>query len=387
MFKLTDDNSTIIGCNHDAWVTEPQLKFTTLGYGAAFTGATRYKGTIAPQSGMNEHGIVFTTLAIYEPTNQKKLSGKPISDRALFLESVLQKCKSLEEVEEYFAQYDRSIFINDLFVYMDSDGRVLFVEPYLMHYYNDPTLVQSNFCPSETQDKSMIMQERFIRGNAFIKNAYSTDFSFARSMIEEMTVCRERHGDGTLISTLWDNQNLTFEVIFYHDFDSVRSYDLRSELLKGDTTYIMENMFPVNEEFEELKKYHTPFNTPLLRFLLAAIGGLSGLLGLWFIWQVFVSNSRNESWYWSIQAVAALMVFAYCFALATDIAMFYSPWPYDHPQSLWRTLIGIAPIFFCLALIVNLTRIRRIIQDKRYSVLFGSGFYLLITIGFFYWSL
>jgi hypothetical protein len=386
MFKLTDGRSTVVGCNHDAWVTEPQLKFTTTGYGAAFTGATRYNGRIAPQSGMNEHGLVFTTLSIYPPDNASPFRGKPIADRTLFLESVLQQCKTLEEVEQYFYQYNRSCFLQDLFVYIDTAGRVLFVEPYCMHYSMNPALVQSNFCPSETADRNEIKQERFVRGNAFIAGGYSAELPFARSMIEEMSVCRERHGDGTLISTVWDNQHLCFEVMFYHDFDSVRSFDLRAELLKGDATYPLEQIFPKNRGFEELKSYRTPFNTPALRLLLALIGGLSGILGLWFIIQLFRSAEQKRRVWWTFQATAAFLGLGYCFILATDIAMFYYPWPYMHPQSWWRTALGITPLVLFLAIIINLLNAGRILDERRISLFAGSGFYLLMMAGFFYWT-
>lgn len=386
MFKLTGNDKTIIGCNHDAWVTEPQLKFTTKGYGAAFTGATRYQGTIAPQSGMNVHGLVFTTLTIYPPLNRGTFKGIPITDRTDFLESVLQQCKTLEEVEQYYSKHNRSCFIQDLFVYIDSSGRVLFVEPYLMHYNTDSTLVQSNFCPSETTDYESIKQERFVLGNSFIESGYKAEFDFARAMIEKMSVSRQRHGDGTLISTVWDNQNLKFDVIFYHNFDSIKSYDLKEALLDGDKTYSLEQIFPRNNQFEELKQYRTPFNTPVIRLFLAFVGGVSGILGLLFLITVLRTSRRSLKIFWSIDAVAAILGFGYCYILATDIAMFYYDWPYIHPGSLWRTVLAFSPILLLLTLGMNLFYSRKLIKRRSISLILANLLYVVLLLGFVYWS-
>ena len=45
-------------------------------------------------------------------------------------------------------------------------------------------------------------------------------------------------------------------------------FDLTTELLKGDHVMAIPELFPENAEFEELKSYKTPFNTPELRITL-----------------------------------------------------------------------------------------------------------------------
>ncbi len=386
MFKITVGRNNIIGCNNDAWVTEPQLKFTNKGYGAAFTGATRYNGKIAPQSGMNEFGIVFTTLSINPPKHQKTFQGIQINDRSQFLESVLQKCKTLEEVEQFYSRFNRSCFIQDLFVYIDSSGRVLFVEPFVMHYRDDASLIQSNFCPSETTDLTDIQQRRFIRGNAFIANGYSADFYFGMNLIKEMSVSRKRHGDGTLISTIWDNRNLKFDVVFYHDFDHIKSFSLKKELAEGEGIYKLDTMFPRNKDFEELKTYKTPFNTPVLRLLLAIVGFLSGILGLWFAIRAIRASVWKLKLFWALQTLASLIGFGYCFILATDIAMFYYDWPYFHPSSNWRTLMSYTPLVIGLVFLINLFYLNKCIHKQAIDLMLETVLFVGILTGFLYWS-
>ena len=386
MFKLTFDGHSVIGCNHDAWVTEPQLKFTTSGYGAAFTGATRYQGKIAPQSGMNEHGLVFTTLSIYPPSRQRPFEGLPINDRTQFLESVLQNCKTLEEVEHFYARYDRSCFLRDLFVYVDATGRTLFVEPFQMHYSHEPALIQSNFCPSECIDLSEIKQERFVRGQSFIAEGFTVDLDFGKKLIQEMSVSRRRHEDGTLISTVWDNESLAFDVMFYHDFSIVKSFDLKQELLKGDTVYLLDEIFPPNQAFQHLKAYKTPFNTPALRFALAIWGSLSGLLGLWFLLQSFRAVTWKSKLFWVVHASVAWLGFGYCFVLATDVAAFYYDWPYVHPTANWRTMFSYVPILFAAVLLINFRQGLEPMGKPAVGLKMGTILYAGMIAGFFYWS-
>lgn len=386
MFKLTFEGHSVLGCNHDAWVTEPQLKFTTLGYGAAFTGATRYQGKIAPQSGMNAHGLVFTTLSIYPPKNQQPFEGLPINDRGQFLESVLQNCKTLKEVEQYYSRYNRSCFLRDLFVYVDANGRVLFVEPFKMHYSDEPTLIQSNFCPSECNNLSEITQERFVRGHSFIAEGFTADMDFGRKLIQEMSVSRRRHGDGTLISTVWDNERLAFDVMFFHDYSIVKSFDLKQELLQGDTIYLLDEMFPPNQAFEDLKTYKTPFNTPALRFALAVWGSLSGLLGFWFLIHSFRAVTRKAKMFWVIHAFVAWLGLGYCFVLATDIAMFYFDWPYVHPTAGWRTMLSYVPILLFFVLLTNLFQGFRSMTKPLTGLKLETILFAGMIGGFLYWS-
>ena len=70
MYKITADGKTMVGCNHDAWLTTPKIWFETAKqqneYGTVFTGSREvspYRTT--PQSGMNTVGLAFSYFSSY----------------------------------------------------------------------------------------------------------------------------------------------------------------------------------------------------------------------------------------------------------------------------------------------------------------------------------
>ena len=76
MYKITADGKTMVGCNHDAWLTTPKVWFQNAKqanqYGAAFTGARQVSNNrTTPQSGMNTSGLVFSRLTSYYPIQKQ----------------------------------------------------------------------------------------------------------------------------------------------------------------------------------------------------------------------------------------------------------------------------------------------------------------------------
>ena len=71
MYKITVDGKTMVGCNHDTWFSTPKIWFENAReqneFGACFTGARQVGGSnTAPQSGMNEKGLVLVLTYSHE---------------------------------------------------------------------------------------------------------------------------------------------------------------------------------------------------------------------------------------------------------------------------------------------------------------------------------
>jgi len=130
MYKITVDGKTIVGCNQDTWRTTTAIWFeistNESEYGACFTGSRKVSHSkFAPQSGMNEKGLVFSRLAAYHPNkNFQQTNKKQITNEVEYLTDILHKCKTVEEVRRYINVYDHSIFIDDVYIYIDQSGKM-----------------------------------------------------------------------------------------------------------------------------------------------------------------------------------------------------------------------------------------------------------------------
>lgn len=251
MYKVSLAGKTMVGCNHDTWFETPKIWFETQGYGAGFTGA-RMDGAngCAPQSGMNEYGLVFSRLATATPASKVSFEGKKqIVNPTLYLKDILHTCKTIEDVQKYIDQYDHSYFSQDVFIYIDRSGKYLVVEPYKMTIGTDQKYVLANFCPSTISDFSTIKQVRYLNGELFLKDKIDTSLEFCTALSDTMHVCRKKIGDGTLLTSIWDNSEGTVSLYFYHDYKTSVQFSLKQELEKGNHQLDIPTLFPRTKNF------------------------------------------------------------------------------------------------------------------------------------------
>jgi hypothetical protein len=399
MYKVTVDGKTMVGNNEDSWRTTPHIWFETGkngSYGCCFVGSRSIgNNRFAAQSGMNEHGLAFSRLSSYHPiqTNDEK-SLKLIENADLFLMEVMHSCKSVDEVEAMLAQYDRSCFIGDVFVYVEPSGKYLIVEPYNLIHGTDPYYVQSNYCPSITSETERRMQERYRKGSDLLSKEIGTSWEFCTRLSQEMHVSRDKISDGTLLTTIWSTEDLNFKLFFYHDFTSSISFDLMEELAKGDHQVGIESMFPENEDFTKLKEYITPFNTPWLRVVITSFGGFFLLSG--FIFMIGVLSAKRKKRHGSSLFLLFLVLFlsfCYMFVLASTQEIFYFPAPYKSPVSNTITVGAYFPYIIIFLILVIIYLFWRKSALRNWNVLSKillslNAFALACVIfGLFYWKL
>lgn len=401
MYKVTVDGKTMVGCNEDAWRTTSRIWFENSknenGYGACFTGSRKVGANeFAPQSGMNEEGLVFSRLAAYHPNkNLKQIDKKQITNEVRYLTDILHKCKTIDEVKRYIEMYDHSIFLDDVFIYIDKSGDYLVVEPYKTIEGNDPSYVLANFCPSFTSNQNARKQTRYKNGEDYLKdNSLDTSLIFYVAMSDTMHVCRNRNGDGTLLTSIWDTQKGLVNLYFYHSYDSTIQFNLTKELALGDHIISIPSLFPHNAEFKRLSEYKTPFNVSSLRFTLVFIGGVFFFLS--FLYLISYFNKRNTDNFNLIKLLFSglnVLLVAYLFILATNINIYYFDAPYQHYSSDLISLSSYIPFLLLLLIIpITLYNIRYIkINSKsiwiKSALIFNNMIYLLLIIGFGYWGL
>lgn len=396
-YKITKGNKTFVGCNHDTWFTTPHIWFENAKsgkYGAAFTGA-RFDGAngYAPQSGMNTMGLAFERLASSHPFQKKFSLKKKITNPTKYLKDILHSCKSVEEVAAYIRKYDFSYFLEDVFIYVEKSGKYLIVEPYTLTISHNPSYVISNFCPSITDKKTAHKLDRYRNGVNFLKNGFDTTLAFCKALSDTMHVCRDKIGDGTLISSIWDLKSGIVNLYFYHDYNTTVQFNLKEELEKGNHILSIESLFPFNKEFEKLKDYKTPKNSVAIALFIIGSAAFFLLTSVFFLIQYF---RRTESkLYPRLQLLLfpiGIIMFFYMVVLCGSVNVYYFPAPYKDPTNLFITLTSYIP-FLLVLLILPFTLINYQLFKNNTWGFMGKWLFTvnnviyLILIGLFtYWK-
>ena len=401
MYKFTVGNKTMVGTNFDAYYTSPRIWFetavSTSTYGAAFSGG-RVSGVngYAPQSGMNEAGLSFSRLASATPEkNVLDVSNKKtITNECIYLKDILHTCKSVEEVQNYISHYNHSFFLQDVFIYIEKSGKYLIVEPYTMAMGNDANYVLSNFCPSETDAIAANKIDRYRNGAELLKTKVDTTLEFCKKLSDTMHVCRKKIGDGTLLSTNWDLRDGNLTMYFYHDYKHAISYNLKSELAKGNHYFDIPKLFPPNTEFQKLIDYKIPQNSKSIMSFFMMCFGLYVFSGFYF----FISYIRkrkvaNFSKQKLLLCAMSSILFYYLMVLATNMYIFYFPAPYKDYKFSHLNIAAYIPFLSLLLLIPLLITNWKIVKEKSWP-LFSKWLFTLNNITFIiliflfaYWGL
>ncbi len=399
MYKLTAHGKTMLGSNYDAYFTTAKIWFENPRRpgecGAVFTGGNpEGPNGNRPQSGMNTCGIAFTGAAVQDPTMAPDPRKKQIPSLAQYLKDILHQCKTLQEVHDHIAQYDRSKFPGTVFLYTDQAGDYLIVEPDTMTMGHDTKLVLSNFCPSTTSLADARKLERYRNGLDFRHGQIDPSLSFCTALSDTMAVCRARIGDGTLLTTIWDAQAGKVYLYFYHDFEHLVQFDLQTELAKGDHSLDIPALFPPNAEYAQLIAYQIPQNSPRIRIFLLLCAALFLFSGCYFLIQFFRGKAGNQyaRLQWMLFPLGLVLTY-YMYVLETNMYVFYFPAPFqDHPFSI-QNIAAYIP-FLMLVLIVPMAWIGvKIARDAAWPT-FSKGLFWMnnltywVLIGFFgYWGL
>lgn len=392
-YKVTLGDKTMFGFNYDNWTTNPKIWFETNKYGSVFTGANYFDGMLSPASGMNEYGLCFGTLATATPDKEKSYEGKlKIESRAQFLKQILHSCKTVDEVKVMLEKYDRTMFAKDVFFYVDKNGNYLIVEPFEMIMASENKYVLGNFCPSTITDYNTIKQERYINGSLFLKNKIDTSLQFCTSLSDTMHVCREKIGDGTLLTSILDLKSGIINLYFYHDYNNVVQFNLKEELAKGDHMMEIPSLFPTNKEYQKLLTYQTPQNNRLIASTLFIFILLFGFSFVYFITSYFRNKNKIARNYQLALTVLSLCFMYYMYVLVKEINIFYFPAPYKHYTFGLIDIVSYLPYVLILFIIPSIVTNVKMIKNKTWSffptlLFITNNIAYLVLIGlFYYWG-
>lgn len=394
-YKVTSGGKTMVGSNYDTWQATPRIWFETNDYGTAFTGARIDGAGFVPQTGMNEFGLAFVTLATATPENGAPSPGKKqISSRTNYLKDILHQCKTVAEVKSYIDQYDHSTLSQDVFLYVDKTGKYLVVEPYTLTLGNDSKYVLANFCPSTVSDLSTIKQARYVNGTAFLKNKMDSSLAFCTALSDTMHVCRKKHGDGTLLTSILDLNDGVTHLYFYHDYTQKVQFNLKEELAKGNHFIEIPSLFPPNEEFKKLVAFNTPQNSPAIELFLVFCVGLFFVSALFYLFSYF--RKRKTTPYAIVKLLLvplSLFMLFYVLTLVRVENIFYFPAPYTDGSFSMVSISSYLPFLILLLIIPLLAINRKVFANSSWSFIpkwlftLNNLTYMTLIVLFAYWGL
>jgi hypothetical protein len=235
---------------------------------------------------------------------------------------------------------------------------------------------------------------RYRNGVEFLKNKIDTTLEFCTQLSDTMHVCREKIGDGTLLTSIWDLNNRTVNLFFYHQYCNSVQFNILEEFKKGDHIVDITTLFPQNSEFEKLQNYKTPKNSILIGVFIVASAGLFLFTALFFLIQYFRLRLKNIK-YKNIQLILipiGLILFYYMIVLSGSVNVFYFSAPYKHPTNIFVSLTSYIPFLLLLIIIPFFIGNYRIIKDKSWGI-FSKGLltlnyltYSILIVLFFYWK-
>ncbi len=239
---------TFVGNNEDWWNANTRIWFEkgkTANYGSMYIGYD----DLFPQGGMNEKGLVFDWL-ITEKVKSRRKSKKPQFEH-IFEKEIMKTCQNVDEVYNFLKKYDLSSISKLMIFFVDKAGNYLVVESDTMIKGNKDTYLVSNFCPSRTPDLDEVELPFYQKGRKLISAKVDTSLSYLSSLSDSLHQEREDNAAGTLYTTIYDLNEGTINLFFYHDYNYSIKFKLKENLLKKDTVLAIPTMFPKNEKGQD----------------------------------------------------------------------------------------------------------------------------------------
>jgi hypothetical protein len=243
MYKVTMYGKTFVGNNEDHWDANTRLWFEkgkTNEYGCMYVGYDN----LFPQGGMNEKGLVYDGFYIdpYQPRHKSK---KPIFEASMG-KTIMKTCQNVDEVYNFLNKYDLSSFSSAMVLFVDKAGNYLVVEADTLIKGNDDKYVLSNFCPSRTYDLNAVDIPFYQSGRKMLESKADTSLNYLKSLSDTMHQEWPNNTAGTLYTTIYDLNEGTVNLFFYHDYTKSLKFRLADQLIKNDTILIIPSMFPNN---------------------------------------------------------------------------------------------------------------------------------------------
>lgn len=257
MFKITMEGKTMVGNNEDYWNPNDRVWFekgTKGEYGAVYVGFDNFW----PQGGMNQAGLVFDGFAEDYKAISDTIGKRPLNMN--FLKEIMRRCATVDEVKNYFSQFNLSGLETSMYFFVDKFGKYLVVEGDSLIIGDKEHYLVSNFYPSQMKNECDIPLSYYQKGRKYLENNRDISIPFCSSVMDTMHQERD-WGAGTMYTTIYDLEEGIIYLYFFRDYTHVIKFNLIEELAKDNHSLIMPELFPENVEGQDfLKNYNAISN-------------------------------------------------------------------------------------------------------------------------------
>lgn len=255
VYKITMNGKTFMGNNEDYWNPHTRIWFEkgkNGGYGCSYVGFAH----LYPEGGINEKGLAFDGFSV--PAREIKKNPNKLTYDTTTLRNVMQNCQNTDEVYTFLSNYDLSPLYAGMLLFVDQSGKYLVVEGDTMIKGNDDKYLLSNFCPSKTKDLNDIKIPMYQSGRKLMAGRIDTSLTFLKTLSDTLHQSWQGNIGGTLYTIIYDLNERTIHLYFYHDYTKSVTFKLAYELNKEDRVVVnIPKLFPNNiEGQDQLKRYN-----------------------------------------------------------------------------------------------------------------------------------
>lgn len=270
IFTSSSKNAVLAGNNEDMCTTNTIIHVmppSDGSFGRIFWG---FKGDGNYQGGMNGYGLFFDGAG----TPPVEMSGwdLPEFDGRYIMETVLEKCKTVEEAINFVKDYAQPYLKFSHILVADSTGDAAILEwgnnqMNFIRKGNNNFLIATNFNLTESGDPEK-QCNRYATAKKMLANEEPTVSLFEK--ILSLT-----HAEGkfpTVYSNVCDLRNKKIYLYNFHNYLFRKEFDLKTVFKGGEKKYMIRSFFPENnsellfrlmndciEEFEDLPQHTITF--------------------------------------------------------------------------------------------------------------------------------
>lgn len=245
-----------MGNNEDYWNPHTRIWFEkgkNGNYGCSYVGFAH----LYPEGGINEKGLAFDGFSV--PYREIKKNPNKLTYDTTTLRKVMQTCQNTDEVYTFLSKYDLSPLSSGMLLFVDQSGKYIVVEGDTMIKGNDDKYLLSNFCPSKTKDVNDVKIPMYQSGRKLMAGHVDTTLTFLKTLSDTLHQGWPGNIGGTLYTTIYDLNERTIHLYFYHDYTKSVTFKLADELNKNEDRVVVNipKLFPNNiEGQDQLKRYN-----------------------------------------------------------------------------------------------------------------------------------